>query len=94
MINTRVTLDSWDVTDAVFWLGQLARWLDDPDHANQFAQDLWGLDEDYNLTAVIASAAQALRASLQVGPDQTVTPGPNELDTSRRSHTTVHESCL
>jgi hypothetical protein len=85
MINT-VTIDSWDLTNAAFWLGQLAQWLDDPDHANQFAKDLWGIDEDYNppLTVVIDSAARALTARLAAtpGPNQTVTPGPNELDTS------------
>ncbi len=81
---THVSIDRVDLSTAAFWLGQLARWLDDPNHASQFSWDLFDLPEDYRppLTVVIASITEPLITALQVGPNQTVTPGPNELDTS------------
>ena len=84
---THVIIDRCDLSTAAFWLGQLARWLDDPNHASQFSWDLFGVPEDYQppLTVVIAHVAQPLRDALQVGPNQTVNPGPNELDTSTRT---------
>ena len=90
---THVVIDRCDLNTAAFWLGQLARWLDDPNHASQFSWDLFGVPEDYQppLTVVLADVAQPLLDALQVGPNQTVTPGPNELDTSiRRS---AHKEC-
>ena len=81
---THVTIDRVDLSAAAFWLGQLARWLDDPNHASQFSWDLFNVPEDYRppLTVVIAGTTQTLITALQAGPNQTVTPGPNELDTS------------
>ena len=70
---THVVIDRCDLSTAGFWLGQLARWLDDPNHANQFSWDLFGVHEDYQppLTVVLAHVAQPLLDALQVGPDQT-----------------------
>jgi len=81
---THVVIDRCDLSTAAFWLGQLARWLDDPNHASQFSWDLFGVPEDYQppLTVVLAHLTQPLLDALQVGPNQTVNPGPNELDTS------------
>ena len=83
---THVVIDRCDLSTAAFWLGQLARWLDDPNHASQFSWDLFGVPEDYQppLTVVLAHLTQPLLDALQVGPNQTVNPGPNELDTSTR----------
>jgi hypothetical protein len=40
---THVVIDRCDLSTAAFWLGQLARWLDDPNHASQFSWDLFGI---------------------------------------------------
>ena len=37
-----LTVDRFAVANAAFWLDQVAAWLADPDHADQFAGDLWG----------------------------------------------------
>jgi len=81
---THVVIDRCDLNTAAFWLGQLARWLDDPNHASQFSWDLFGVPEDYQppLTVTLNHVAQPLLDALLVGPNQTVNPGPNELDTS------------
>jgi hypothetical protein len=81
---THVSIDRCDLSTAAFWLGQLARWLDDPNHASQFSWDLFNVPEDYRppLTVVIAGITNPLITALRTGPDQTVTPGPDELDTS------------
>jgi len=81
---THVVIDRCDLNTAAFWLGQLARWLDDPNHASQFSWDLFGVPEDYQppLTVVLNHVAQPLLDALLAGPNQTVNPGPNELDTS------------
>ena len=57
---THVSIDRVDLSTAAFWLGQLARWLDDPNHASQFSWDLFDLPEDYRppLTVVIASTME------------------------------------
>ena len=82
---THVVIYRCDLNTAAFWLGQLARWLDDPNHASQFSWDLFGVPEDYQppLTVALNHVAQPLLDALLVGPNQTVNPGPNELDTSR-----------
>ena len=83
-VSDHVQIDPIDLHTAAFWLGQLARWLDDPNHASQFSWDLFGEPENYQspLTVVIRNVAAPLHAALNPGPNQTVTPGPNELDTS------------
>ena len=84
-LSEQVNIDPLDLSTAAFWLGQLARWLDDPNHASQFSWDLFGIPEDYRppLTVVIRHATAPLTAALRpVGPNQTVTPGPDELDRS------------
>jgi hypothetical protein len=57
---THVSIDRCDLSDAAFWLGQLARWLDDPNHASQFSWDLFNVPEDYRppLTVVIAGITE------------------------------------
>lgn len=82
--SDHVRIDPLDLSTAAFWLGQLARWLDDPNHASQFSWDLFGVPEDYRppLTVVIHHVAAPLNAALNPGPNQTVTPGPDELDRS------------
>jgi len=87
-LSEQVNIDPLDLSTAAFWLGQLARWLDDPNHASQFSWDLFGIPEDYRppLTVVIRHATAPLTAALRpVGPNQTVTPGPDELDRSSQS---------
>jgi hypothetical protein len=81
-VRDQVTIDPTDLATAAFWLGQLAHWLDDPDHASQFSWDLFGIPEDNRppLTLVIRTATAPLTAALHPGPDQTVNPGPDELD--------------
>ena len=83
-VSDHIQIDPIDLHTAAFWLGQLARWLDDPNHASQFSWDLFGEPENYQspLTVVIRNVAAPLHAALNPGPNQTVTPGPNELDTS------------
>lgn len=82
-VNDHAGIHPIDLAQAAFWLGQLAGWLDDPDHASQFSWDLFGTPDDYQppLTVVIRGVTAPLTAALHPGPDQTVTPGPNELDT-------------
>ena len=72
----------WNLANAAFWLDQVVLWLNQDDHAEHFAHDLYGCT-DPDLHGIIAEAAAGLRATLntEVGPNQTVTPGPNELDT-------------
>lgn len=41
-LSEQVSIDPMDLSTAAFWLGQLARWLDDPNHASQFSWDLFG----------------------------------------------------
>lgn len=79
----RIRIDWWDLANGAFWLDQIVLWLNQADHADQLARDLYGTD-DTHLHDIIANAAAGLRAALnpQMGPNQTVTPGPNELDTS------------
>ena len=61
----QITVDRFDVANAAFWLAQVACWLDDPDHADRFAGDLWaGQDAGPPLTVIVGRAAAALRATL------------------------------
>jgi len=75
----------WNLANAAFWLDQVVLWLNQDDHAEQFAHDLYGTDHP-ELHGIIAEAAAGLRATLNTdpGPNQTVPPGPNELDTRIR----------
>ena len=83
MIGHGCRIAWWDLANGAFWLDQIALWTTNPDHATQFARDLYGT-EDPHLHDIITTAAAGLRAALnpEPGPDQTVTLGPNELDTS------------
>lgn len=64
-----IVVDRFDVANAAFWLDQVAVWLDDPDHADQLAEDLWAnaVDTGVALTVIVARAAAALRTSLNEG---------------------------
>jgi hypothetical protein len=62
-------VDRFDVANAAFWLGQVAGWLDHPDHAHQLAGDLWAnaVDTGPPLTVIVGQAAAALRNTLNEG---------------------------
>jgi hypothetical protein len=60
-------IDRFPVANAEFWLTMMARWLAEPGHADQFADDLWPgfCFAGPPVQVIVAETVDRLRASLR-----------------------------